>query len=470
MRYSRTVSRSDAAHEPEWSSWRYIRPLGDFLTRQAGAAALLVLAAVVAMVWANSPWWESYSNVWERELALTFDGASLSLTLREWVNDGLMTLFFFVAGLEIKREMTQGELREPRHAALPIIGAVGGMVMPAVVFLALNAGGPGSHGWGIPVATDIAIVMGMIALLASRVPSWLKLFLLALAIVDDIGAIVVIAVFYSSGVSFGWLLVAAATVVVALVLRSRVPTITVYVVLGVVCWFALHEAHVHPTLAGVVFGMLAPVTPRRHTGLVDADELLLHPSAELAAEMAHRARDSVSIVEWLIHRLHPYTAYAVVPVFALANAGVRVPLGEVGETLSSSVTWGVVLGLVVGKTVGIFGASMLAVATRVGSLPPGVTPRYLLGASALGGIGFTVSLFVSRLAFVDPDLGRDARIGVLAASICAALIGTAILVPGKPPTASAHGDTRSVSRSSTAPSPATPSTAPESPVTRSAAP
>ncbi|TVR22120.1 MAG: Na+/H+ antiporter NhaA [Ilumatobacter sp.] len=422
----------------------HIRPLADFLRRQAGAAALLIVAAGIAMVWANSPWWETYGEFWERELAFTFDGTTLSLSLRDWVNDGLMTLFFFVVGLEIKREVTQGELREFRHAAVPIIGAVGGMVVPAVLFLALNIGGAGVNGWGIPVATDIAIVMGVIALLASRVPSWLKLFLLALAIVDDIGAILVIAIFYSSGVSFGWLAAAIGIFAVALILRPRVPSITVYVVLGVLCWFSLHEAQVHPTLAGVAFGVLAPVTPRRHTGLVDAEELLLHPSVEMAAELAHQARDSVSIVEWLIHRLHPYTSYLIIPIFALANAGVHIPISELGDAMSSTVTWGVILGLVVGKIVGIFGASMLAVVTRVGSLPVGVTPRYLLGASALGGIGFTVSLFVTRLAFTDPDLGRDARLGVLVASLVAAAIGAAILIPGKPPTASAHGDTMSL--------------------------
>ncbi|CAN5416830.1 Na+/H+ antiporter NhaA [soil metagenome] len=435
-------------HEHEWTSFLHIRPLADFLRRQAGAAALLVVAAMVAMAWANSPWWETYGNFWERELAITFDGRTLSLALRDWVNDALMTLFFFVAGLEIKREVCAGELRNPRHAALPVIGAVGGMVVPAAVFAAFNVGGPGAAGWGIPMATAIAIVMGVIALLASRVPSWLKLFLLALAIVDDIGAILVIAVFYSSGVSFGWLAAAIGILGLAIFLRPRVPSITVFVMLGAACWFALHEAHVHPTLAGVAFGLLAPITPRRHTGLIDAEEMLLHPDAEVpvevAAEMAARARDSVSVVEWLIHRMNPFTAYLVIPIFALANAGVHVPLGEVGDALSSSVTWGVIVGLVVGKTVGIFGASMLAIITGVGRLPAGVTPRYLLGASVLGGIGFTVSLFVSRLAFDDPSLGRDARLGVLVASTAAAMIGACILVPGRPPTASAHRDTMSL--------------------------
>lgn len=432
-------------HLHESATWRRIRPLADFLTRQAGAGVLLVAAATVALVWANSPWWDGYQSFWANEVSLSFADHTFTLTLRELINDGVMTLFFFVAGLEIKRETTHGELHDRHQAALPIAGAVGGMLVPAVVFLAFNLGGDGASGWGIPMATDIAIVMGVIAILSSRVPSWLKLFLLALAIVDDIGAILVIAVFYSEQVSLGWLAVAAAVFGIALLLKPRVPFISVYVALGVVCWFALHEAHVHPTLAGVAFGVLAPITPRRNTGLIDAEELLLHPSTDdqvaLAADVVARARDSVSVVEWLIHRLSPVTAFVIAPLFALANAGVHVPLDEVGDALSSSVTWGVVAGLVVGKIVGIFGATMLAIRVGIGRMPPGVTPRYLLGASALGGIGFTVSIFVSQLAFGDSLLGRDARLGVLVASALAALIGAALLVPGTPPTAARHRDT-----------------------------
>jgi NhaA family Na+:H+ antiporter len=442
-RYFRIVSTAptdDHLHESEAASWRLIRPLADFLQRQASAGVLLVLAAAVALVWANSPWFATYATFWSNEVSLAIGEHGLTLTLRELINDALMTLFFFVAGMEIKREVTAGELRHIRHAALPIIGAVGGMVVPAAIYALINLGSEGARGWGIPMATDIAIVMGVIALLASRVPSWLKLFLLALAIVDDIGAILVIAVFYSESVSLGWLLVAAAAVAVARWMRPRVPAISAYVVLGTVCWLALHEAHVHPTLAGVAFGLLAPITPRRNTGLVDAEELLLHPTAEVAAHLVAQARSSVSVVEWLIHRLSPVTAFVIAPLFALANAGVHVPLNEVSAALGSPVTWGVVAGLVVGKVLGIFGAVMLAVRLRIGTLPVGVTPRYLLGASALGGIGFTVSLFVSQLAFGDTELGRDARLGVLIASAVAALIGACLLVPGKPPSASAHTD------------------------------
>lgn len=438
------MSEASSPHESETSGWRLIRPLSDFLQRQANAGLLLVIAAVIALIWANSPWWTGYAKFWEQEAVLSVGGLDLTLTFREVINDGLMTLFFFVAGLEITRELRAGELRNLRHAALPVMGAFGGMVLPALIYWAFNTGGDAASGWGIPMATDIAIVMAVIAMLASRVPSWLKLFLLTLAIVDDIGAIAVIAIFYSSSVSFGWLAVAIFTVLFALYLRPRVPLISVYVALGGVCWFALHEAHIHPTLAGVTFGLMAPITPRRNTGLVDAEELLLHPSAEIAAHLVAQARSSVSVVEWLIHRLAPFTAFAIAPLFALANAGVHIPLSELGDALGSSVTWGVVAGLVVGKTVGIFGAAMLAVRVGIAHLPDGVTPRYLLGASSLGGIGFTVSLFVAQLAFDDSLLGRDARLGVVIASVIAAVIGAAILIPGAPPSATAHEDTTTI--------------------------
>jgi Na+:H+ antiporter, NhaA family len=410
---------------------RALRPLADFLHTEAGAGIVLVAAAVVAIVWANSAWYESYFELWDTEAVVRVGDHVLALTLREWVNDAAMTVFFFVVGLEIKRELTQGELRDRRQAALPAVAAIGGMVVPAAFYLAFNAGDDGAHGWGIPIATDIAIVVGVVALLGSRVPSSLKLFLLALAIVDDIGAILVIAVFYSKDVQPEWLLVSAATIALTLALRRRVPYTGVYVALASLCWFAMHEAHVHPTLTGVVFGFLAPVTPRRTESWIDATELAEDPTPRAAIDIAQRARDTVSVVEWLEHRLHPWSAYVVVPVFALANAGIRIPTGDLGEMMSSPVTWGVVVGLVVGKTVGVSAATLIAVRAGLGRLPEGVTRRYLVGAAALAGIGFTVSLFVAELAFPgDPITGRDARLGVLVASMAAAVVGTLICLPG----------------------------------------
>lgn len=418
------------ARDPDGVAARLIRPLRDFLHREASAGMLLVGMAVVALIWANSPWSDSYFELWDTHASIGFGEHIIELNLREWVNDLGMVLFFFVVGLEIKRELTDGELRDPRQAALPIIAAFGGMIVPAVIFSLLNAGGEGSKGWGIPMATDIAIVMGVVALLGSRAPSWLKLFLLALAIVDDIGAIVVIAIFYSDGVSFEWLSVALGALAVAAAIKNRVPWIGVYIALGAVCWLGLHEAHVHPTLAGVAFGLLAPVTPRRRSGMIDADQLAEQPDVHTAEKVVRQAKWTVSIVEWLEHRLHPWSAFVVVPVFALANAGIRVPASELGAAFSNEVTWGVLLGLVIGKTIGISGATLAAVALKIGRLPAGVNARYVIGAGALGGIGFTVSLFVTELAFGEEVVGTDARLGVLLGSLLAAIIGSAIMVPG----------------------------------------
>ncbi len=410
---------------------RLIRPLTDFLHRQAGAGLLLVAAAGVAMIWANSPWSDSYVDLWGVEAAIGIGDFELHLTLREWVNDGAMALFFLVVGLEIKRELTEGELRNPRQAALPIIGAFGGMIVPALVFTLLNLGGDGQDGWGIPMATDIAIVLGVVALLGNRAPSWLKLFLLALAIVDDIGAILVIAIFYSEGVSFGWLAVAVVALAAAVVLRPMVTWMGAYVILGCLCWLALHEAHIHPTLAGVAFGMIAPITPHRSSDVIDADELARNPTVDNAVRVFRQVRSSVSTVEWLEHRLHAYSAFLVVPIFALANAGIRVPADEFADAFSSEVTWGVILGLTLGKTVGISAFTLAAVAVGIGKLPIGVTPRYVVGAGALGGIGFTVSLLVAELAFGDAAVGTDARLGVLVASVAAAAVGAGIMIPGR---------------------------------------
>ncbi len=408
-----------------------IRPLTDFLHKEASAGILLVVAAAAALIWANSPWQDGYFDLFATEAFVGVGDFEIALNLKEWINDAAMVLFFFVVGLEIKRELTQGELRDPRQAALPIIAAIGGMIVPATIFASLNAGGDGQAGWGIPMATDIAIVMGVVALLGSRAPSWLKLFLLALAIVDDIGAILVIAVFYSQGVSYQWLALAIGAVAVAALARNTVQSIGFYIVLGVTCWLGLQQANIHPTLAGVAFGMMAPVTPFRSSGMVDADELAENPNVMNALLVAEQARDSVSVVEWLEHKLHPLSAFLVVPVFALANAGIRVPADQLGDAFTSPVTWGVILGLVVGKTVGISVFTLLAVALRVGALPTGVTPRYVLGAGALGGIGFTVSLFVTELAFGEEEVGTAARLGVLVASLTAAVIGTLIMVPGR---------------------------------------
>ena len=430
LRYCTTVQQTGGPQLAQTVNQRLIRPLQDFFQRQVSAGILLVLAAAVALIWANSPWGDSYFDLWATEASIEVGSIEVHLSLKGWINDAAMVLFFFVVGLEIKREVTQGELRDPRQAALPIIGAIGGMVVPAGIYALLNSGGDGADGWGIPMATDIAIVMGVVALLGSRSPAWLKLFLLALAIVDDIGAILVIAIFYSEGVSFEYLALAISAFMVAVLIRNSVQWFGAYVILGTICWIGLHDAHIHPTLTGVAFGMLAPITPRMQFDYVDAAELADHPTIMEARKVSQRARESVSVVEWLEYKLHPYSAFLVVPLFALANAGIRIPASELGDALNNSVTWGVMLGLVVGKTIGIAVFTLGAVALKIGKLPHGVTPRYVLGAAGLGGIGFTVSLFVTELAFGDGPVGTDARLGVLIASAVAAIFGMCMLIPG----------------------------------------
>jgi NhaA family Na+:H+ antiporter len=374
-------------------------PLGsEFVSLEAAGGLVLLLAALAALVWANTDT-AGYTGWWGRELTIGPGGAAITESLVHWVNDALMTVFFFVVGLEIKRELVIGELRDRARAALPAVAAVGGMVVPALVYVAVNLGGGDLDGWAIPMATDIAFAVGVLALLGARVPTGLKVFLLTLAIVDDIGAIVVIALFYSSGVDAIWL-GAAAIVVGGMIAmsRARVDHPLAYVVPGVLLWWCLHEAGVEPTLAGVVLGLLTPALPRR----------------------------GVPVLERLERRLHPVSSFAIVPIFALANAGVVLTGDAIDHAVASRVTIGIVVGLVVGKFAGIVSASALALRLRIGRLPDGLALRHVTAAAVLGGIGFTVSLFITDLAFRGATID-DAKIGVLAASALAAVIGTVVL-------------------------------------------
>jgi NhaA family Na+:H+ antiporter len=409
---------------------------------EAAGGAIMIAAAVIALVWANSPWNAGYDTLWETHLNVELGGlAHIDLPLRDWVNDGLMTLFFFVVGLEIKRELTVGELRDPRAAALPAIAALGGMAVPALIYAAVNGGHAGSGGWGIPMATDIAFAVGVVSLLGRRVPSGAKLFLLTLAIVDDLGAIVVIAVFYTSELSFEWLAIAVALVAAAVYLtriqvRSQVP----YLVLGVVCWYALHSSGVHSTLAGVAFGFVCPVwsfyDPSRFAerarplvGIVEAayndpplEEIEYEQGEASLEELDHLVTESVSPLDRNERRLAPWTGFVIVPVFALANAGV-----ELGDATFGRVAIGVALGLVVGKIVGVFGASWLAVRVGAGRLPSGTTWNHMFGLAICAGIGFTVALFVAGLSFDVAELNDEAKIGILVGSLVAGVAGYAWL-------------------------------------------
>jgi Na+:H+ antiporter, NhaA family len=407
---------------------RLIRPLVDFIHTEAAGGFALVAAAIAALAWVNSPLDASYDDLWTTRLAVSLGDWGLELDLREWINEGLMVLFFFVVGLEIKRELVEGELRDRRRALLPVCAALGGMLVPALVYVAFNAGGEGLDGWGIPMATDIAMAVGVLSLMGSRVSPSLKLFVLALAIVDDIGAIVVIAVFYTDEIHTDALLATAGLLVaIAAMRRSGVRSIAAYAVVGVALWLALHNSGIHATLAGVVLGLMTPTQPARQADLVDAAELADVSSYEAARETITAARESVSVVEWLEHRLHPWTSFVVVPLFVLANAGVPLSRDAAGDALTSSVAGGIVVGLVVGKFVGIAGFTWLAARLRIARLPEDATWSGILGVSALAGIGFTVSIFITDLAFGGTSLDDLAKIAILAASVLAAAIGSTLL-------------------------------------------
>ncbi|QXC60109.1 Na+/H+ antiporter NhaA [Aquihabitans sp. G128] len=430
----------DRPTEPSRLTWsggdtalarRVARPVLRFVRVEAAGGAVLLLATAVALAWASSPWRAAYARVFHTEVALVVGRWSLRGDLTHWIDDGLMVAFFLVVGLEIKRELAVGELRDRRAAVLPAAAALGGMVVPAALYLAVNRGGPGGRGWGIPMATDIAFALGVLALLGRRVPGPLKVFLLTLAVVDDIGAIVVIAVFYAGTIGWWWLLGGAIVVaVVLLARRAGVRHLAAYVALGAVLWLCLYQSGVHATLAGVVMGLLAPARPL--VGDLAPDDVA--GSLDAAGDRSARAigptrllvRESVSPAERVAHALHPWTAFVVVPLFALANAGIEVSADAL--TSPSAVTTGVVVGLVVGKVVGILAFAWLAVRVGAGVLPAGVRWVQLLGVAALGGIGFTVSLFVAGLAFPGSRaLAGDAKVGILVASIVAAVLGAAVL-------------------------------------------
>ena len=365
-------------------------------------------AAVVALVWANSPWDGAYRALWRTEIRVELANASIAEDLRHWVNDALMTIFFFVVALEIKRELVDGELRDPRKAAVPAVAALGGMMIPAALFALITLGSAGSRGWGIPMATDIAFAVGVVVLFGSRVSPSLKLFLLTLAIVDDIGAIVVIAIFYSSGLEPAALVAAVALLlVIALLRRVGVNHVMIYVVLGTGVWLATYQSGVHATIAGVAVGLLTPARQRQ-----DDDG----------------AAATMSVAERLQHEIHPFSSFVIVPIFALANAGVRFEGDAFEAPGAGRVMVAIVAGLVLGKLFGILGATWLAVRSGLGRLPEDSSWRQVAGVAAVAGIGFTVSLFITGLAFDTPTLQSAAKIGVLTGSVAAAGLGSLLLV------------------------------------------
>lgn len=423
-----------------------VRPFQEFAARETSGGILLLAGTVAALVWANSPWAHHYTALWHTPLTVGLGSFNLSKELHFWVNDALMAVFFFVVGLEIKRQLLAGELASPRQAALPIVAALGGVVVPAILYTTLNASGPGARGWGIPMATDIAFVIGVMALLGDRVPLGLKVFLTALAIVDDIAAVLVIAVFYTADLAWGALGVAALCLLVALAanrlgVRHPLP----YALIGAVLWVTVVQSGIHATIAGVFLAFMIPsrtaINQRdflRHGRAVldhferssqtEPMDILSDIEQQTAVEALE---DACEKVQPPLHRLeqglHPWVTFLIMPLFALANAGVSLS-GDLGKVVAQPITFGVVLGLVLGKPIGITLASWLAVRMGLASLPEGVSWRHIHGAGWLGGIGFTMSLFMAGLAFTDDAHLTAAKLGILMASLSAGIIGSVILL------------------------------------------
>jgi len=403
----------------------------EFLDTEAGGAVVLLTATLVALVWANSPWADSYHRLWSTELSLGLGDLRLSLDLAHWVNDGLMTLFFLVIGLEVRREFDRGELRERRRAALPLVAGLGGMVLPAVLFLSLNPAGEAARGWAMVMATDTAFALGILALAGRRCPLRLRIFLLTLVVVDDVGAISIIALAYSSSVMPAALLLAAAAIGTIVVLRGRgVESAAPYWLLGIAAWLFAFLGGVHPTVAGVALGLSTTAYPPRRVDLQRASGLARafreQPSAALASEAARRITRSLSPNERLQHALHPWTSFVVVPLFALANAGIELNGQVLERAFSSPLAIGVVIGLVVGKPVGITLGAWLATRRIFGGVPLAVPWPALVATSSVAGLGFTVSLLIAELSYSGALL-EDAKIGILGASLSAAVIGSLML-------------------------------------------
>jgi NhaA family Na+:H+ antiporter len=416
---------------------RAAQPIVRFLHVEAAGGILLLAATVVALVWANSPWQSSYESLWSTGIRIEIGGYVFEEDLAHVVNDLLMAGFFFVVGMEIKRELVVGELADRRAVVLPAMAALGGMVVPALIYAGFNAGGEGAGGWGIPMATDIAFALGVVALLGSRVPASVKVLLLTLAIVDDIGAIAVIAIFYADGVRPGLLLVALGlAAAVAVMHRGHVVYGPVLVMMGIALWVVVYESGVHATIAGVVMGLLTPARPIQTE--LEAEEIVdvLEGRPDLRADdvraTAALIRGSVSACDRLITALHPWTSFVIVPVFALANAGIVLSGERIADP--SPVLLGVGTGLVVGKLVGVASFSWIAVRLGLARLPDGANWRHIVGVAAVAGIGFTVSLFITTLAFDAPSLQDDAKIGTLVASAVAASAGALLLaIAGRRP-------------------------------------
>jgi len=386
---------------------RQISPLREFLHKESSSGFFLVLAACLGLVVANSPLSDSYFDVLALSLKIEVGFFYLSLSVLKIINYGLMTIFFFVVGLEIKRELVAGHLSSVKKAAMPFLAAIGGMAVPAAIYLVI-AGGQGPEGWAIPVATDIALAVGLLAMMGPSVTLSLRSFLLALAVIDDIGAILIIALVYSTGITFSWLAAAFITILVIVLLgKTSVDSFLIYIVLGLLLWYSLYRTGVHPTLAGVILGLLTPHRVMPHADFEDSDD------------------GSVSYVEYVEAKLHPVSSFVIVPLFAFVNTGVVITSESIRDAATSAIAWGIFIGLVIGKPLGIVAASYAASKAKAADLPEGAAFNKVVATGSAAGIGFTVALFIADLAFDDAALQNIAVVAVIIASVISALISTA---------------------------------------------
>ena len=385
-----------------------ISPLRDFLGRESTSGVIVLVAAGLGLITANSPLSESYFSTLDFRIALGSGWFLLDFSILKIINYLFMSIFFFVVGLEIKRELTTGHLATLKKAMLPFVAAIGGMVFPALIYLAI-AGQVAPGGWGVPVATDIALAVGLLTMIGPSVAASLRSFLLALAVIDDIGAILIIAFVYSTGINFSWLVAALLSIAfIAILKKARVTSIIVYSLFAFTLWFSLYKTGVHPTLAGVILGLLTPNIARQETNLDDIED------------------GSVSVIEWLEHKFHPVSTFIVVPVFAFANTGVVITSESIKTASQSLIAWGIFFGLVIGKPLGVLFASLLAKRINVADLPEGVSKSSLVATGSAAGIGFTVAIFIANLAFKDSQTQDIAVLAVIVASVVSALLSVVL--------------------------------------------
>jgi NhaA family Na+:H+ antiporter len=385
-----------------------ISPLLDFLRRESTGGLLILVASGLGLITANSPFANSYFSILDTGISFGADWYLLELSILKVINYLLMSIFFFVVGLEIKREMTTGHLASLKKAMLPLVAAIGGMAVPALIYLAI-AGGVAPEGWGVPVATDIALAVGLLTMLGPSVAASLRSFLLALAVIDDIGAILVIAFVYSTGIKISWLAAGVLSVLfIAALQKVKVTSMFVYALFAFALWFSLYKTGVHPTLAGVILGLMTPNIAHGGVDLEDVED------------------GTVSVIEWLEHKFHPISTFFVVPLFAFANTGVVITLDSIEGAAQSKIAWGIFFGLVIGKPLGVLLAAIAAKKAKIAEMPDGVSKSSLLATGSAAGIGFTVAIFIANLAFDDPQTQDIAVLAVIAASVISALLSTLI--------------------------------------------